>query len=109
VSDAKQFQHARCHVGEFKPAPLLLGCGHLKSNQRSKARAIRCFTSPKVDSDSTAKENEQTHQFFYFSRGVADQITMALDCRHFISVVIFGRHLYLLTLQVHSATSHLVS
>jgi hypothetical protein len=91
VSDAEQFQYARCHVGEFKPAPLLLDCGHLKSNQRSKARAIQMFYITKVDSDSTARENERTHQSFYFARGVADEIPMALYCRNFIAfcIIIF--------------------
>src|ERR1019366_8460702 len=72
MSDAEQFQHARCHVGEFKDARPLLDCGHLEANQRSEARAIQMFYIRKVDNDATARKNDGPHQFFYLTCGVTD-------------------------------------
>jgi hypothetical protein len=65
--------------------------GVMLASSSSKARAIQMFYITKVDSDSTAKENERTHQSFYFARGVADEIPMALYCRNFIAfcIIIF--------------------
>ena len=58
MSDAQQFQHARCHVGEFKDASPLVDCGRLEANQRSEARAIQMFYIAEVDNDATAKKDE---------------------------------------------------
>jgi hypothetical protein len=88
MSEAQQFQHAGCHVGEFKNAQSLLDCGRLEANQRSEARAIKMFYITKVDNDPTAKRNEGPHQFLYLTSGVTDQLAMALDCRHLIAVSI---------------------
>src|ERR1700730_8762841 len=89
MRDGQQFQNARCHVGEFKPAWPLLDCGRLEADQRSEARAIQMFYITKVDNDPTAKRNEWPHQFFYLTRGATDQFAMTLDCRHLIPVFIF--------------------
>ena len=89
MSDAQQFQHARCHVGEFKDASSLVDCRRLKANQRSEARAIQMFYIAKVDNDATAEKDEGPHHFFYLTRGVTDQLAMTLDCRHSIPVFVF--------------------
>src|ERR1022692_838261 len=46
------------------------------------------FYITNVDNDATAKRNEGSHQFFYLTRGVTDQLAMTLDCRHLIPVFI---------------------
>src|ERR1019366_5901523 len=102
MSDAQQFQHARCHVGEFKDAWPLLDCGRLEANQRAEARAIQMFYTTKVDNDATAKRDEGPHQFFYLTRGVTDQLAMTLDCRHLIPVFIFIFRLLKFTVLRHS-------
>src|ERR1019366_7172463 len=105
MSDAQQFQHARCHVGEFKDAWPLADCGRLEANQCSEARAIQMFYITKVDNDATAKKNEGPHQFFYLTRGVTDQLAMTLDCRHLIPVFIFRLLKFIMerTISYHSS------
>jgi hypothetical protein len=89
MSDAQQFQHARCHVGEFEGASPLIDCGRLEANQSSESGAIQMFYIAKVDDDATAKKDEGPHHFFYLANGVTDQLAMTLDCRHWIAVFIF--------------------
>jgi hypothetical protein len=89
MSDAQQFQDARCHVGEFKDASPLVDCGRLEANQGSEARAIQMFYIAKIDDDATAKKDEGPHHFFYLAHGVTDQLAMTLDCRHWIAVFVF--------------------
>src|SRR5271157_138758 len=89
MSDAQQFQYARCHVGEFEDASPLVDCGRLEANQRSEARAIQMFYIAKVDNDATAKKDEGPHHFFYLTHRVTDQLAMTLDCRHLIPVFVF--------------------
>jgi hypothetical protein len=40
MSEAQQFQNARCHVGEFEDAIALVDCGGFEPNQRSETRAV---------------------------------------------------------------------